>query len=213
MARETHDSRPQPPSSGRKLNDRYVIRFPHFVEMFYMEWMPEPQQRFSVISDKSLVDLRKLMGVPIEDSLEPWCYEASRDNIRHWAHGIGDDNPLWCDPKYAATTSFKRLQAPPSFIFPLNRSFSGYVGGLAGVHAMFAGIDVTWHQRDDARRFIHHQGVAQGSRRARHPFCRALDPADLSMRILQSEQRAGCRGRQLVLSHRTRHGARARHQV
>jgi acyl dehydratase len=108
--------------------------------------MPETQQRFSVISDRSLTDLRKLIGVPIEDSLEPWCYEASRDNIRHWAHGIGDDNPLWCDPKYAATTPFGRVQAPPSFIFPLNRSFSGYVGGLAGVHAMFAGIDVTWHR-------------------------------------------------------------------
>ena len=64
--------------------------------------MPETSQRFSVINDKSLTDLRKLIGVPIEDSLEPWCYEASRDNIRHWAHGIGDDNPLWCDPAYAA---------------------------------------------------------------------------------------------------------------
>ena len=104
------------------------------------------QQRFSVISDKSLIDLRKLIGVPIEDSLEPWCYEASRDNIRHWSHGIGDDNPLWCDPNYAAKTEFQSVQAPPSFIFPLNRSFSGYVGGLAGVHAMFAGIDVTWHR-------------------------------------------------------------------
>ena len=24
--------------------------------------------------------------------------------IRHYAHGIGDDNPLWCDPDYAAGT-------------------------------------------------------------------------------------------------------------
>jgi acyl dehydratase len=102
-------------------------------------------QRFSLISDKSLIDLRKLINVPIEDSLEPWCYEASRDNIRHWAHGIGDDNPLWCDPAYAAQTPHGRVQAPPSFVFTLNRSFSGYVGGMAGVHAMFAGIDVTWH--------------------------------------------------------------------
>jgi acyl dehydratase len=108
--------------------------------------MAQAPQRFSVITDKSLADLRKLINVPIEDSLEPWCYEASRDNIRHWAHGIGDDNPLWCDPAYAARTSYGRLVAPPSFIFPLNRSFSGYVGGLAGVHAMFAGIDVTWHR-------------------------------------------------------------------
>ena len=108
--------------------------------------MPEGVQRFSVITDRSLAELRKLINVPIEESLEPWCYEASRDNVRHWAHGIGDDNPLWCDPAYAATTYYGRLLAPPSFIFTLNRSFSGYVGGLAGVHAMFAGIDVTWHK-------------------------------------------------------------------
>ena len=108
--------------------------------------MSESQQRFSLITDRGLNELRKLIGVPIEDSLEPWCYEATRDNIRHWAHGIGDDNPLWCDPDYAAKTEYGRLVAPPSFVFALNRSFSGYVGGLAGVHAMFAGIDVTWRR-------------------------------------------------------------------
>src|SRR6201993_1902750 len=104
------------------------------------------QQRFSLITEKSLDELRRLSGGVIEDTIEPWCYEASRDNIRHWAHGIGDDNPLWCDPAYAANTNYGRVLAPPSFIFVLNRSFSGYVGGLAGVHAMFAGIDVTWHK-------------------------------------------------------------------
>jgi acyl dehydratase len=107
--------------------------------------MAEPQQRFSLINEKNLADLRKLLGVPIEDSLEPWCYEATRDNIRHWAHGIGDDNPLWCEPDYAAR-AHGRTAAPPSFVFALNRSFSGYVGGLPGVHAMFAGIDTTWHR-------------------------------------------------------------------
>jgi acyl dehydratase len=105
-----------------------------------------PQQRFSLITDKSVADLRKLIGVVIEDTLEPWCHEATRDNIRHWAHGIGDDNPLWCDPEYARGTAHGRLVAPPSFIFPLDRVFSGYVGGLPGVHAMFAGIDVTWRR-------------------------------------------------------------------
>jgi acyl dehydratase len=108
--------------------------------------MPEPSPRFSLITDESLAALRKLVGQPVEESVEPWCTEATRDNIRHWAHGIGDDNPLWCDPAYAATTSYGRLVAPPSFIFALNRTFSGYVAGLAGVHAMFAGIDVTWHR-------------------------------------------------------------------
>ncbi len=103
------------------------------------------EQRFSLISDEALAALRQLIKVPIEDSLEPWCYEASRDNIRHYAHGIGDDNPLWCDPDYAATTAYGTLAAPPSFVFPLNRILSGYVGGLPGVHAMWAGADISWH--------------------------------------------------------------------
>jgi len=45
-----------------------------------------------------LDDLRKRIGVPITDTVEPWNYEATRDAIRHYAHGIGDDNPLWTDP-------------------------------------------------------------------------------------------------------------------
>jgi len=56
----------------------------------------------------------------------------TRDAIRHYAHGIGDDNPLWCEPEYAAKAQ-GHTAAPPSFVFALNRSFSGYVGGLPGV--------------------------------------------------------------------------------
>ena len=84
--------------------------------------------------------------VSIEDSLAPCCYEAMRDNIGYWAHGIGDDNPLWCEPQHPAKIH-AHTAAPPSFIFALNPSFSGYVCGLPGVHAMFAGIDAVWHRR------------------------------------------------------------------
>jgi len=103
------------------------------------------EQRFSLITEKGLENLRSLIDVPITDSLEPWCHEVTRDNIRHYAHGIGDDNPLWNDPDYAAGTSFDGLVAPPSFVFPLDRIISGYVGGLPGVHAMWAGADFRWH--------------------------------------------------------------------
>jgi acyl dehydratase len=102
--------------------------------------------RFSRITDEGIDALRRLVGLPVEDTIEPWVTEATRDAIRHWAHGIGDDNPLWCDPEYAAKSRYGRLVAPPSFVFALNRTFSGYVAGLPGVHAMFAGIDVTWHR-------------------------------------------------------------------
>ncbi|MDH4075987.1 MAG: MaoC family dehydratase N-terminal domain-containing protein, partial [Acidimicrobiia bacterium] len=104
------------------------------------------EQRFATITDDALNSLRRLIGVPITDTVEPWCYEATRDNIRHYAHGIGDDNPLWCDPGYAATTRYGTIVAPPSFVFALNRILSGYVGGLPGIHAMWAGADITWHR-------------------------------------------------------------------
>ena len=90
-------------------------------------------------------DLQKRVGVKIENMPEPWCHEATRDNIRHYAHGIGDDNPLWCDPDYAAQTPHGALIALPSFLFATNRIISGYVGGLPGIHAMWAGDDWTWH--------------------------------------------------------------------
>ncbi len=105
----------------------------------------EDARRYAVITDDALNSLRRLIGVPITETVEPWCYEVTRDNIRHYAHGIGDDNPLWCDPAYAARSAHQGLVAPPSFIFPLNRVLSGYVGGLPGIHAMWAGANLTWH--------------------------------------------------------------------
>ena len=101
--------------------------------------------RFPKISEAALDALRERVGVRIEDSLEPWCYEATRDNIRHYAHGVGDDNPLWCDPEYANKTEHGGILALPSFVFPCDRIISGYVGGLPGIHAMWAGSNFTWH--------------------------------------------------------------------
>jgi acyl dehydratase len=109
--------------------------------------MSETKPRlFPKITEAALDDLRARIRRPIEDTLEPWCHEATRDNIRHYAHGIGDDNPLWCDPAYAAGTKQGGIVALPSFLFAASRIISGYVGGLPGVHAMWAGADWTWHR-------------------------------------------------------------------
>lgn len=107
--------------------------------------LAEKTRSFPKITEAGLAELRTRIGIKVEDTLEPWCHEATRDNIRHYAHGIGDDNPLWCDPDYAARTRFRGIVAPPSFLFACSRIISGYVGGLAGVHAMWAGADWKWH--------------------------------------------------------------------
>ena len=102
--------------------------------------------KFPKITEEGLDDLRSRIGVKIENTVEPWNYEATRDAIRHYAHGIGDDNPLWCDPEYAAKTKYGTIVALPSFMFTTSRIISGYCGGLSGVHAMWAGADWTWHK-------------------------------------------------------------------
>ena len=102
-------------------------------------------RHFPKITGQSMADLRRRIGVPIENTLEPWCHEATRDNIRHYAHGIGDDNPLWCDPAYGPKTRWGGMVALPSFLFATSRIISGYVGGLPGIHAMWAGADLNWH--------------------------------------------------------------------
>ena len=103
--------------------------------------------RFPKITEAGLTDLRCRIGVPITNSVEPWNYEATRDAIRHYAHGLGDDNPLWTDPAYAERTRFGTIVALPSFLFSTSRIASGYCGGLSGVHAMWAGADWVWHER------------------------------------------------------------------
>jgi acyl dehydratase len=112
-----------------------------------MSAIAEPEtRRFPKITDQALDALRQRIGVRIEDTLEPWCHEATRDNIRHYAHGIGDDNPLWCDPDYAAGTALGGIVALPGFLFATSRIISGYVGGLPGIHAMWSGADWRWHR-------------------------------------------------------------------
>ena len=99
--------------------------------------------RFPKITEQGLDELRQRIGVPITDTLEPWNYEATRDAIRHYAHGIGDDNPLWTDPAYAAKTKYGSIVSLPSFLFSTSRIVSGYCGGLSGVPESLIGLPTT----------------------------------------------------------------------
>ncbi|MBX6378277.1 MAG: MaoC family dehydratase N-terminal domain-containing protein [Clostridia bacterium] len=98
--------------------------------------------QFPRITDEALAALRERIGVPITPP-QPFVEEATRDTIRHYADGIGDPNPLWRDEQYARKTRWGGILAPPSMLYAFDRVVSGWVGGLPGVHAMFAGTD--WH--------------------------------------------------------------------
>jgi hypothetical protein len=89
--------------------------------------------RFPTITAEALAALQARLGQPVRRP-EPYIEVATRDAIRHWAHGIGDRNPYWL----AAGV------APPTILFALDRVVSGYVGGLPGIHAMYGGTDFRW---------------------------------------------------------------------
>lgn len=74
---------------------------------------------FGVLTDAALERSRKRLGVPQPQHNPPHNYEVTWDAVRHFAYGYGDDNPLYCDPEYAATTRWGTLIAPPTFIYTM----------------------------------------------------------------------------------------------
>ena len=57
--------------------------------------------------------------MPVEDLIgkefSPFEVPVERGKIREFAVAIGDDNPIYSDPAYAAKTEFKGIIAPPTF--------------------------------------------------------------------------------------------------
>ena len=95
-------------------------------------------REFPSVSDEALAQLRAKIGEPVRRG-RPHVQELNEDAIRHYAFGIGDRNPLWTDPNYSADG---RVKAPPSVLFAMDKILGGYVMGLPGIHAMFAGADL-----------------------------------------------------------------------
>jgi acyl dehydratase len=100
---------------------------------------------FASISEDAVEALRSRIGEPVRRG-RPYVTELNADSIRHYAYGIGDRNPLWTDEDYAASTDAGRVMAPPSVLFAMDKILSGYVTGLPGIHAMFAGADLRFER-------------------------------------------------------------------
>lgn len=95
------------------------------------------------LTDEMIEEGSSFEGMPIR--VEPYNYEASLDSIRHYAWGIGDMNPLWCDEKYAASTAYGTVMAPPTFLYSV---FDGAIGlGFVGIQPIYAGTRWEFHER------------------------------------------------------------------
>jgi acyl dehydratase len=76
---------------------------------------------------------------------------ATEENIRNFAFSYGDDNPLYCDPAYAATTRWGGQIAPPIMQGVLNKPLLGdrlpkelRGGSYRGIHAFVSGGTWDW---------------------------------------------------------------------
>jgi acyl dehydratase len=68
------------------------------------------------ITEEGIERLRARIGVP-EPHPQPPCYELpTHDTFRNVAHAYGDDNPLWCEPSYGATTRWGGAIASPVLV-------------------------------------------------------------------------------------------------
>ena len=94
------------------------------------------QKEFPRITEEALEPLRQRLGIPLAIT-DAFNRNATSDTIRHFAHGIGDTNPLFTDDEYGKGTRWGAMVAPPTFLFTCFGR--GAPMGLPGVHGMWAG--------------------------------------------------------------------------
>jgi acyl dehydratase len=74
---------------------------------------------FGRLTDAAFDRSRQRLGIPQPLRRAPHNLEVTRDGSRHFAYGYGDDNPLYCDPGYAAKTRWGTLIAPPNYLYTM----------------------------------------------------------------------------------------------
>ena len=77
------------------------------------------------ITDEDIERQMKLLGFMSPSKHREYNQTATVDNIRNWSHGCGDDNPLYCDPDYAAGTRWGGVIAPGMMIGSVNSPMKG----------------------------------------------------------------------------------------
>jgi acyl dehydratase len=68
------------------------------------------------ITDEGVQRLRARIGAPQPHPQSPHYRCPNEDAFRQAAEAYGDDNPLWCDPAYAARTRWGGPLAPPPLV-------------------------------------------------------------------------------------------------
>ena len=77
------------------------------------------------ITDHDIERQRQLLGFDEAARTREYIQTATTDNIRNFAHGCGNDNPLYCDPDYAKGTRWGAVIAPDMMVAQINAPMKG----------------------------------------------------------------------------------------
>jgi acyl dehydratase len=79
------------------------------------------------------LDLTEYLALVGQDLPQPqqFNYEVGRDGIRHFADAIPDENALYADAEYAATTRWRGIIAPPGYLYA--HGSPAWLGKLPGI--------------------------------------------------------------------------------
>lgn len=109
------------------------------------------------ITDEDVAYMKSFIGESAV--VVQWNEEASTDSIRHYAWGIGDENPLWLSDSYAQTTRYGTRIAPPTFLYSVCDAEVA-MGMSEGIQAIHLGADLDFRrpirlgERVRARAFV-----------------------------------------------------------
>ncbi|MBV9995857.1 MAG: MaoC family dehydratase N-terminal domain-containing protein [Caulobacteraceae bacterium] len=108
------------------------------------------------ITDEDIERARLLLGVDTASKTREYIQTATLDNIRNFAHGCGNDNPLHCDPDYARRTRWGSVIAPgmmagvinaPMLGDPVDPELKARTKSLfRGIHVFVSGSTWDWHR-------------------------------------------------------------------
>jgi acyl dehydratase len=108
------------------------------------------------ITDHDIERQKKLVGFYQADKTQEYIQTPSLDHIRNFAYGCGNNNPLHCDPDYAAGTRWGGVIAPGMMAGVINAPMKGdpvpdEIRALRkslfkGIHVFVSGSKWDWYR-------------------------------------------------------------------